>query len=400
MGTLHSQKGRTTLIVLAQSIGIALLALTTAFTGGVQRRVQDVLAAFWQVDEGRIFFVGLPRLAAENEVPPRARMVDLAALRDRFGSEITFAGLIEADEVASTSTATREVRVCMVQPEFVGIRGWKVVSGEPLSDEDERSKGRVCVITESFAREFFGDQAPIGRELILGDAPFLVKGVRRDEASIERVSKKMAEAVLVPLQTGMRRISAQEGPSVICFRVRGSNAPAEAAAAIRAFLSDRHSALADGTSRFGVNMGYEMETRLRGAHATLVRMAWLLTSAALLLGATLGSGAILLTVGHRLPEIGLKRSLGATRRDVAVEFLTETMLISTLALIVGLAISASVAYALQLVSTNASIRARYPLILSLQTVGVPIGVALLLGFACGLLPAIRAARIEPARVLR
>jgi putative ABC transport system permease protein len=279
-----------------------------------------------------------------------------------------------------------------VEPSFALIRQWRMHSGESFSEADERSAARVAVLGASVARDLFNDSLPIGQRMFINRVPFRVVGVLEDSGS-DLGSASQDDQIFVPLRTASRRLMNVDNYSSLVLNVSQWSRMGDAIDSVRSVLTATHRAASPAREDFQIQTQQALAEAAVDAANRVRRYVSLITAGSLL---TAGFGTLAIcwiSVGQRTAEIGTRRALGATARDIFLQFLTEVMLIGLTAAVFGVALG-------QVLTIMLSAWLKSPLTFHWYT-GVVIATLetlLALGFGAG--PAMRASRIDPILALR
>ncbi len=282
--------------------------------------------------------------------------------------------------------AGRHVPVLGTTPDYLAIRDFPVSAGQSLPGGDPHRGERVCLIGRTVQQEVFRDANPLGAAVRIGDWRFRVIGVLGAKGHLMGID--MDDVVLVPVRTAMRmfdrtslfRILVQAGSPADVVRAR---------AQVAAVLLARH----DGEEDFTlVTQGALLATFnsiFRALTAALAAIA-----AISLLEAGIGiMNVMLVSVAERTDEIGLLKAIGARSRQVLALFLAEALTLASIGAAAGVGFGALV-----LAAVGAAFP-ELPATLRLPWLAAAIALALGTGVLFGVVPARRAARVEPARAL-
>jgi putative ABC transport system permease protein len=317
-------------------------------------------------------------------------LADLEAVR---------AGIPEVTETAGTHVipATvvvqgreRPITLVGVTEGFQRIRNLVVLSGRFLDDDEMSSRSKVCLLTKELATRMFPDADPIDRVVRVGELRFTVVGVFEERVTTLGQSEIQRESVIIPFPL-LSSYSGSEFVKVLYAQAERPEAVELVTRRVAAVLQARH--------RSAATYRVENLTALLGA----VQRIGLALTVVLVLVAFVALGisgigimnVMIVTVNERTFEIGLRKAVGATRREVLVQFLLEAALMSGAGAIVG-TVSA--------VLLSLAIRPLLPPPLTVSISGLSIAVALVVscgtGVIFGYLPARKAAHLQPTEALR
>jgi putative ABC transport system permease protein len=287
-----------------------------------------------------------------------------------------------------------------IEPEVMEIRGVPVAAGRGITHADVEHRRRVVLVGDLVRRRLLGADGRIGSWIRIDGIPFEVVGFLQHvgtQLSSDRMS--IDEQVWVPISAVFaswpRPWSDEPVVTKIVYRMRDRRLLADTEREVRAILASRLRVAADDTEAIGIWSSVKMLNRL-----PIEQMRGLLF---LLAAATLGIGGIgvmnmmLDSVHERRREIGLRLAVGARRRDVVAQFLAETLCVSLLGGLAGTALG--VGSCLALGALDLPELAPVP-VLRADTVVAALAIMVGVGVAAGVVPAWRAAGVDPASTLR
>jgi putative ABC transport system permease protein len=279
-----------------------------------------------------------------------------------------------------------------VTPEFRDYRSWDVDSGEYLTDEDVRSTARVVLLGQTVARELFGEADPVGQTVRIENVAFRVKGVMAAKGA-NAGGMDLDNRVTVPVTTMARRLYNITYLSNVVVQLQDVTRMGETAQAITKLLRERHHIVPPKQDDFGVRTPEGVTAMFLGTSQSLTLFLGLVSAIALLVGGLVIMNIMLISVGERTREIGLRRALGARRRDILAQFLAEAVAVSALGGLVGLGLGAAGVWVLRLAANS-------PAVVSWQAIGVSVAFSIVVGILFGVYPARRAAQLSPVDALR
>jgi putative ABC transport system permease protein len=282
--------------------------------------------------------------------------------------------------------------VFSVESEYHDFMNWPTQEGEGIAAEDVATMARVCVLGTSLAKTLFGDESPLEKTMYIQNVRFRVKGVLRPRG-MGPGGTPSDNRLLIPLTTGMRRVFNRDYVSYIRVRmVNAADVPATAER-LRTFMRKRHHITPPEEDDFSVVTAAEVEEAARGISGTLTTLLMILVGLSLIVGGVVLMNILLISVAERTKEIGLRRALGATQRDIFQQFLIESLIVTLFGMVAGCALGAAASAALPRL-------AKMPTVVSWEPFAFAVGFALLVGLLFGVQPARRAARLSPAKVLQ
>jgi len=297
-------------------------------------------------------------------------------------------GICVRQERVSIGGREREVSVIGTTPDYVRVRNLRILSGRFFDAADERSFGKVCVVTEELAKRLFGSLDVRGKSLKLFQVRFDVIGTFEEGVETFGTSEVSVYSALTPLRVMQHFHSTDKLDLIYASATSGATVPA-ASRDIERLLEARHR---PGTSYRVENLSEILRAAGRIA-AMLTAVLFLVGTISLLISGIGIMNIMLVTVTERTKEIGIRMAVGARRREILCQFLAEAILLSTVGGTLGVIVGISGPLA-------AKWLAGFDIPISWFSIVLALGLALTVGVTFGLLPANRAARLNPTEALR
>jgi len=277
-------------------------------------------------------------------------------------------------------------------PQIFTIKDLKIVQGRAFSEEEETLGLPVVVIGQEVQQFYFPNIDPIGRELKVGGLPFRVIGVLDKQGTV--VGVPLDRVVYAPLSSPMQRYTgARIALAGVTVQAPNSAQMDELTETVREVMRKRHKLHPSQEDDFVV----ETSASALGAWETikkfLVLAGLVLPAIGLVVGAIVIMNIMLVAVAERTREIGIRKSLGARRRDIMAQFLVEAATLSTLGAMVGIGLGFGL---------SALIKSLTPLPSSVAAWSIAVAIVLGagVGILAGIYPASRASRLDPIVALR
>lgn len=293
------------------------------------------------------------------------------------------------DRISFGGGLVKDTLVLGVSPQYRYIRNLLVPYGRFFDQTDENAHFFVAVVSETFSKLRYGSvDAAVGREFEISGIPFTIIGVFRESTTDFGQSEIADETILIPFSVA-RYFTGSEDVKQIYFSMRSMDEVANAAQEIRRIVSSRHRP----------NSVYKTQD-LREVLSMAAKISDILTAVLILVAAvTLAVGGVgimnimLATVRSRIREIGIRKALGATYREIKLQFLAEAVIISlaggVVGTILGLALPLSVRFFTD-----------YALPISWLSIVIALAAATFVGIVFGTVPATRAAQMDPVESLK
>ena len=282
--------------------------------------------------------------------------------------------------------------------DYFTIRDWPLSAGRAFSESEEERTGKIAVIGATVAKQLFGDRSPVGARLRIANVPFEVIGVLAEKGP-SGFGQNQDDVVFVPLSTARLRLIGTSGEvnreavAYILVKAISDEAMVSATAQIEALLRQRHRLAAQAESDFQMtNPAAAMAAR----RASTTTIAWLLAaiaSVSLVVGGISIMNIMLVSVTERTREIGLRIAVGARRRDIRNQFLTEAVVLCAVGGLIGLLLGMGAACLLARL-------AGWPVFIGPDLAVFAVAFAAGIGVFFGYYPARKAARLEPIQALR
>jgi putative ABC transport system permease protein len=388
--SFRASKTRFALTALGMVIGTAsvILVVTIGMTGKqyIQELIQKIGTNSVEVE-----YAGGGATPAE-----RVRYNDFLTLDDEKAVDQQVPGVMYSSPVLSMHNRIsfpggiqKDTVVLGVTPDYQQIRNLIVTQGRFFDQTDDSAHIKCAVVTEQFAKEEYGsDDLAVGQNFQILGIPFTIIGVFKESVSDFGQSEIQDETVLVPY-TVARYFTGTERVNQIYFSLQSMNEVPEAAREIVNVISSRHH---PGSS-------YQAQT-LADLLVTAAKIADALTAVLVMVAAvTLAVGGVgimnimLANVRSRIREIGIRKALGATYREIKLQFLTEAILISITGGIVGSLVGLAIPFSIRVFSG-------YDFPISWLSVLIALTAATLVGVIFGTVPATRAAQMDPVESLK
>lgn len=287
-----------------------------------------------------------------------------------------------------------------VTPEYEEVRNIDVAEGEFITEDDLRTRSMVALLGSTVAEDLFYGDSPIGQSVKINRRNFRVIGVLESHGGFAGPD----ESVIIPITTAMYRLMPQRAVggghlvSSISVQAAGENEIDPAIEQITALLRERHRITGDDEEYFGIiNMEdmLEMATQIT---AILTIFLGSIAGIALFVGGIGIMNIMLVSVTERTREIGIRKAVGAKRRDILMQFLIESATLSLSGGLIGLLLGWGIS---SLVSEIAA-AAGFPIttVIAPDIVVLAVSVAVGIGLFFGIYPAMRAARLNPIDALR
>ena len=386
--TFMSNKVRFALTALGMVIGTAslILVVTIGLTGKqyILRQIQAIGANIIYVE----YSGGGQRITAS--APDPLTVDDMNAVMQQVPAVKYASPAVALNErIAIGNGKEKDILVMGTSPDYSRVRNLLVPSGRFFDLQDQLAHNKVAVITVKMAEEFYGsNDAAIGKTIKLSGLPFTIIGTFRESVDTFGQSEVQDYTMVIPY-TVSRYFTENGAVKQIFFAVGGSQDVLPATDQIGHIIRARHRP----ESVYTVSNLTQLLT-VADKTANALTLVLLLIAAVTLLVSGIGIMNIMLsTVSSRIREIGIRKALGATNREIRIQFLAEAVLISLVGGTIGIIIGLALPFSLRFLT-------EYHVPVSGWSVIISIIVSSMVGIIFGTLPATRAAQLDPVESLR
>jgi putative ABC transport system permease protein len=385
--TFMTNKVRFALTALGMVIGTAslILVVTIGMTGR-----QYVLGQIQAIGSNEIWaeYEGAQHISNSSLDP--LTVEDVQAVQELVPGVVAASPVVTMGErIPIGNGDEKDVQILGVYPEYQRVRNLKVLSGRFFDREDSQAHNKVAVITEKMAREVYGSpQAAVGKIVKLTGLPFTIIGTFKESVETFGESEVTDNAMAIPY-TVSRYFLETPNVKLIYFSMDDAAMVPSATAQIKRVLQSRHRA----ESVYEVQ---NLAALLTTADRIATGLTWglLLISMVTLVVSGIGIMNIMLaTVTSRIREIGIRKAIGATNREIRFQFLAEAVLISLIGGFAGIVIGLAIPYSVRFLT-------EYRIPISGWSAIIAIVVSSVVGVIFGTLPATRAAQLDPVESLR
>jgi len=385
----RENKKRFLLSVLGVAIGVFSLSLMVGITGAMEKRVERVIgkmgARVLVVLPGEVKNLGGRTI--QLSFYPTLTVKDAQALLEKCPDIRAVSPFKKVSPNVHYGGKRISATVFGVWPQYSEIASYRPVCGRFLRPEDEEEMAQVAVLGYGVAEKLYGEECPVGKVIYLYNAPYKVVGVM-EKRGTDLSGEDLDDRVYIPLSSAIKRISnVTYVDGIYVLPVKGVEID-RVKREIEELLLKRH-----GKKDFSVNRFEDLINTQKQAMEIFSRLSLIVSLIAFGVGA-LGILAVMtLSVYERLVEIGVKRTFGATKGEIALQFIVEAALLSLTGGIPGALTSVII------VSTISTI-AGWGTYLPVKGALISLSLAVAIGIVAGLYPAMRAASFEPREILK
>lgn len=382
-------------MMLGVVVGIASLAVLTSIGEATKRetmqRFKNMIGTFdtVMVRPGGGRSRGMPTLV---NVPPTLRFEDAKAIAELAGvksvAEMQSAFDIDIkyrDKAASPA-------VFGVSPNWLALRSDEVSDGQFFTEDHNSSLARVAVIGTEVQGTLFPGEDPVGKTFRIAEVPFQVIGILKSRGA-GPAGGSLDNIILIPVNTASRRLFNRDYLTMVIAQLKDPAQSNAAADQVRGLLRQRHHIQPPALDDFSISNPSATMARVTQASGTLTNILTGVAVMALLIGGIVIMSLMSIAVSERRREIGVRRSVGASRGDVVFQFLLEATAVSFLGGMAGVLTG--------LGGLQIAVRmAKLPSALVWQPLAMAVVLSVVIGIVFGIYPAWKASRVDPIEALR
>jgi putative ABC transport system permease protein len=385
-----ASKTRFLLTMLGMIIGSAsiVLVVTVGLTG--KQYALDTISGLGP-NKVEMQYSGGVVMGPDNvSTPDYMTIEDMQAVDQEVPGIVASSPMLEYhDSIGIGNGVHKDIMMLGVSPQYQQVRNLQVKAGRFFDDEDDRTHAHVTDMVGPMAIELYGSyQAAVGQILSIHGIPFTVIGVFTESTDTYGQSEISTHTILVPYQVA-RYFTGSDTLKEIFFSMSTANEVAPAAKRITEIIQSRHRA----ASVYNASTFVDILSTMRKI-ADMLTIVLLLASTITLIVSGVGiMNSMLANVQSRLKEIGIRKALGATSREIRLQFLTEAVFLSLAGGVIGTIFGLALPFSVRFFTD-------FKIPINLWSAVIALGSSMLVGIIFGTLPANRAATLNPVETLK
>ncbi len=392
--SITAYKLRTFLTTLGIMIGVCAVVMMVA----AGQTVQNIISESFESMGGNLIII-VPGQSVSGGVRtsrgrPTVTFDDAESLK-QIPDVVTSSYLVNTSVQAVYGSANWNVNVVGTTPDYLTVGNWEIDRGAAFTARDLKSGSPHVILGQTVVDELFGMQDPVGKTIRLKNRPFTVIGTLKPKGE-GLMGNDQDNLIMMPATTLRQRLRGSPRPNyadVVFVKVATEDKMEQVGRRIEYQLRARHR-LKDGVeSDFTVRLMTEMVNQARNVGMILSLLLASIASISLIVGSIGIMNMMLVSVTERTREIGTRKALGAPNKWIMFQFLAESVLISFMGSFVGMVLGIMFSQIAGAVFDKNVPISIYSLIIS-------VSVAVIVGVASGLMPAIKAMRLDPIEALR
>jgi len=393
---LRVNKMRSALTMLGIIIGVAAVITMIAVGSGAKARIAEQIASMGSnllivlsgsaTSGGMRFGTGtVPTLTVEDA---KAILNEIPAVRYVAPNLSGVAQIVYGNQNWSTI-------VNGTFPEILEIREWGLASGRPFTQQDLDGAAKVCILGKTVAENLFGAIDPVGQIVRIKKIPFTVIGVLSPKGQ-STWGQDQDDTIFVPLSTAQKKLFGTAFPGMvrtITVQAKGPEYVEEAERQITELLRQRHRIQPSQDNDFSVRNLTEVMSSAEQSAETMSYLLGAIASISLIVGGIGIMNIMLVSVTERTREIGIRMAVGAKSRDILLQFLIESLVLSTMGGTIGILLGMAGTFVLSALT-------QWPTLFSVKAILLAFLFSGCVGVFFGFYPARKAALLNPIEALR
>lgn len=389
--SLIANKMRSLLTMLGIIIGVAAVIALVSIGYGVRQQITESISSLGS--NLLMVYPGAPRTPGVRPVAGANKTIKL--------SDYEAISKMDSVQAASPVAANSYLTVYMsknwtttvngANADFQYVNNWSMKSGRFITDSQIERRERVAVIGATVAKNLFGDEDPIGKDVRIDKNSFKIVGVL-DEKGSGAMGNDQDDIIVVPYTTMMERVMGVDYLRMIYIQAKEGQDLDRVQADIENILRVRHGIKNPDLDDFNVNNMASIMKTVEENTATMTLFLGAVAAISLLVGGIGIMNIMLVSVTERTREIGVRKALGATYRTIITQFLIEAVVISLVGGAIGIVVGIG---ASQLIATIAKLKT----VVTTGPILLSFGFSMSIGLVFGLYPARKAAKLNPIDAL-
>ena len=397
---LRGSKLRTALTLLGITIGIAGVIAMMSFGAGAEKLM---MAEFENIGGPSMFGVYRPGYIRKNDRWQRNTSPHFLEMRD-LHDILTDCPSVEVATVERSHFINFEVEgkhrqtyMRATTNEYQAVRRWKTEYGRFLADTDMDFWNKVCVIGAKVWKEQFKGQNPIGKEVGINNRRFTIIGIMESRGDGLERGRSDDNMIFVPITTAQTRFGGRNRVGAIMARAKSIDVVEQALKEVKTVIMRNHGG--DDTffrtwnAKKGIESGKRMIFIIESVLVVIASVSLIVAGIGIL-------NIMLVSVTERIPEIGLRKAVGAKSLDIRLQFLTESVLLCLIGSLLGIALGAVVGKGFAWIVSKFLEEMSWPAVITPEAVLISVGAGAAVGIFFGYYPASQAAKMTPIDAIR
>lgn len=379
-------------IIIGVSAVIIMLAVGTGASVKIAKDMESMGSNLLMIRSGSVTSGGVrmgsgtrPTLTLKDAeaIEKNAKGILAVAPYSLEAAQITYGNQNWATSVAGTTSS------------YLYIRNYDIEDGRNFIPEDIKNNTKVAIIGNTVSTELFGDMDPMNKTIRIGNVPFKVIGTLKIKGQ-NGMGQDQDDLVFIPITTAQKKVFGTDFPGTVkMINVQAQNADImhQTEEDITEILRHRHHIGKNQDDDFQIRNLAEMQETIKSSARTMSILLGAIASVSLLVGGIGIMNIMLVSVTERTKEIGIRMAIGAKPRDIRIQFLIESFLLSIIGGLIGVFLGVVISKSIQIFSEMSIVISSFSIILSLGFSGC-------IGVLFGYYPAYKASLLNPIDALR
>lgn len=400
--TVRENKIRSLLTILGVVIGITTVIAVASILVGLSRNIEESLNDF---GPNTLFIfkfspgVHFGRLSTEERMRKSLTLEDGMAMKDLTAvKNVSVQGFPRIGVPQPPQPPARyqgretDINFTGVTPSFVEVNNLRVAKGRFFGETEDEHREDVIVLGYDAGRALFPFEDGTQKQIVIGNQTYTVVGILEQRKTNVLRGAGADNQALVPYRTYRKHFPNNDENFISAEAYPGMKGVAEDQ--IRGLLRQRRRVAYKDGDNFGISSAEQIAEQLRQVTAATALLTIAISSIGLLVGGVGVMNIMLMSVTERTREIGVRKAIGARKRDIVWQFLTEAMTLTGLGGVIGVLLGAGISLLINLLTPA------LPSVVPAWAVAVGVGVSMSVGLFFGIYPAFKAARLDPVDALR
>jgi len=401
--SLFANKLRSSLTMLGVIIGVGSVITLMSVGRGAEASITSTLEGMGT----NLVYVtsktpGVEGLAAIQTASYSFTMADAEAIAERVPLVTAVAPIIENYVEVATADESTVAVVEASTPEFEHVVNYPAAEGQFITERHVASRDMVIVVGSDVVEELFGDDNAVGEKVKVNGRQFTIIGVLEEKGG-QMMGVSMDAIVVIPITTYQTRlfpgrtVRGEDAIQQLAVQIESTDVADIVSADITELLTQRHRITEEGKEDFLIMTQEQMMGMIQQVTGVITIFLGAIASISLIVGSIGIMNIMLVSVTERTREIGIRKAVGAKRRDVLLQFLLEAAMLSLVGGAIGIIGGWAVSWLISTFSEAAGVTINA--VVSWDIVVLAISVSVFIGLISGIYPAMRAARLNPIDAL-
>ena len=391
---LSERKVRTALSLSGVIIGVCAVIIMVAVGRGTEEKIVSQITKM-----------------GSNLLLVNAGQVKIIAGRARQVKEVTTLELKDADSILDEAESVKNIAPAQTKklqvkfenlstktsvvgttPDIVEVQNYALAQGRFFDEDEDKGLRRVAVVGRTVVENIFEQQDPVGKIIRIGKVPFEVIGVLSPKG-LDVNGMDQDDQIFIPVRTALRRLFNLTYINAIYVKVKDSDLMDQAEKEIGVILREKHHLKEGKADDFTIQNQATVLEMQRESSKAFTLLIGSIAAISLLVGGIGILVVMLISIKERTKEIGIRRAVGAKRRDILLQFFSEALILSigggVIGVIIGITVSMVVAFF-----------AGWPFIISINAITAALLSTFIIGIFSGVYPARKAALLDPIKALQ